>query len=191
LKPSLSKDTCTTATTATTTATGSTLRVGIVGHHSEASVLATLHCHAFLYPSWVPLVLRQPTSFWRFHPLTNCVVTSGTYTEISFGTGSDKDDFALALFQSLSVQHSFWVSFVLRQESLWWRVHQPAPKVYINCRRSSFRWVAALIYKLLLIAWDFWQYKTDKQFVIGWYYCASLLHFPLLESLISALTPSA
>ena len=38
--------------------------------------------------------------------------------------------------------------------------HAFPPCVYIRCRRSSLRWVTALIYKLLLIAWDLWQYKT-------------------------------
>ena len=38
--------------------------------------------------------------------------------------------------------------------------HAFPPCVSIRCRRSSLRWVTALIYKLLLIAWDLWQYKT-------------------------------
>ena len=32
--------------------------------------------------------------------------------------------------------------------------------MYIRCRRSSLRWVTALIHKLLFIAWDLWPYKT-------------------------------
>jgi hypothetical protein len=41
-----------------------------------------------------------------------------------------------------------------------WRFHQPVHCAYIRCRRSSLRWVTALIYKLLLIAWDLWTFKT-------------------------------
>jgi hypothetical protein len=41
-----------------------------------------------------------------------------------------------------------------------WRFHHPVHCVYVRCRRSSLRWVTALIYKLLLIAWDFWTFKT-------------------------------
>ena len=38
--------------------------------------------------------------------------------------------------------------------------HAFPPCVYIRCMRSSLRWVTALNYKLLLLAWDLWQYKT-------------------------------
>ena len=41
--------------------------------------------------------------------------------------------------------------------------HAFSPCVYIRCRRSSLRWVTALIYKLLLIAWDLWPYKTRHE----------------------------
>ena len=57
--------------------------------------------------------------------------------------------------------HLIWEKFVLRILSSFWRFHQPVHCVCIRCRTSSLRWVIALIYKLLLIAWDLWQYKTD------------------------------
>ena len=57
--------------------------------------------------------------------------------------------------------HLIWEKFVLRIWSSFWRFHQPVHCVCIRCRKSSLRWVTALIYKLLLIAWDLWQYKTD------------------------------
>ena len=57
--------------------------------------------------------------------------------------------------------HLLWETFVLRIWSSFWRFHQPVYCVCIKCRKSSPRWVTALIYKLLFIAWDLWQFKTD------------------------------
>ena len=57
--------------------------------------------------------------------------------------------------------HLIWGKLVLRIWSSFWRFHQPVYCVCIRCQKSSLRWVTALIYKLLFIAWDLWQFKTD------------------------------
>ena len=43
-----------------------------------------------------------------------------------------------------------------------WRAHQAAYYTDIGSRRSSLRWATAVIHKLLLVSWDFWQYRNDR-----------------------------
>ena len=67
---------------------------------------------------------------------------------------------ALADVYSCAFPAMSWVSFVLGRLPLLGRFHLPACNgCNIGCQRSSLRWITALIRKLLLIAWDFWQYK--------------------------------
>ena len=57
--------------------------------------------------------------------------------------------------------HLILENSVPRIRSSFWQFYQPVHRVCFRCRKSSLRWAVALIYKLLLIAWDLWQYKTD------------------------------
>ena len=43
-----------------------------------------------------------------------------------------------------------------------WSRFQASHYVDIGSRRSSLRWATAIIYKLLLIAWDLWQYRNNR-----------------------------
>lgn len=119
--------------------------------------------------------------------VTDATVSAGIYTGIGLGTSfgsfttipeeeiifelQDSAHVALValLYHALATSTPvsdlgpplIWEKFVLQKWSSFWRFHQPVYCVCIRCRTSSLRWVIALIYKLLLIAWDLWQYKTD------------------------------
>ena len=43
-----------------------------------------------------------------------------------------------------------------------WQAHQDAYYADIGSRQSSLRLATAVIHKLLLISWDFWQYRNDR-----------------------------
>ena len=56
-----------------------------------------------------------------------------------------------------------WENFMLGRWSPSWRAHQDAYYyAEIRSKRSSLRWATAVIHKLLLISWDFWQYRNDR-----------------------------
>ena len=43
-----------------------------------------------------------------------------------------------------------------------WRHFQAEHYSFIDSKKSSLRWATALILKLLITAWDFWQYRNDR-----------------------------
>jgi hypothetical protein len=53
--------------------------------------------------------------------------------------------------------------FVLGIWSPSWR-YQANQRAYIGSRKSSLRWATALIHKLLLVAWDLWQFRNHYYF---------------------------
>ena len=55
-----------------------------------------------------------------------------------------------------------WDNFVLGRWCPSWRHHQASHYTDIGSRKSSLRWATALIHKLLLTSWDFWQYRNDR-----------------------------
>ena len=55
-----------------------------------------------------------------------------------------------------------WDNFVLGRWCPSWRHHQASHYMDIGSRKSSLRWATALIHKLLLTSWDFWQYRNDR-----------------------------
>ena len=119
--------------------------------------------------------------------VADATVSAGIYTGIGLGTSfgsfttmpeeeiifelQDSANAALValLYHALTTStpvsdlgpHLIWRKFVLQIWSPFWRFLQPVHCVCIRCRKSFLRWVTALIYKLLLIAWDLRQYKTD------------------------------
>ena len=74
--------------------------------------------------------------------------SDGIYTSIGLGNIFD-------LFYPLPEDEFIFESQDSREFALGALLyHAFSPCVYIRCRRSSLRWVTALIYKLLLIAWN-------------------------------------
>ena len=55
-----------------------------------------------------------------------------------------------------------WEKFVLGRWCPVWRHHRDAHYFNIDSRKSSLRWATALIHKLLLTAWDLWQYRNHR-----------------------------
>ena len=67
----------------------------------------------------------------------------------------------LAVLHYLAILHSLWDPLCIFQQWSSLVCFPPANKVFIQCQSYPPRWVIAVIYKLLLVAWDLWQYKTD------------------------------
>ena len=53
-----------------------------------------------------------------------------------------------------------WVNFVLGRWTTKWLVVQNNYYSRLNVRKSSKRWVIAIIHKLLMITWNFWAYRN-------------------------------
>lgn len=60
--------------------------------------------------------------------------------------------------------HLGWENFVFGRWCPAWRHHQAIHYAEIGSRKSSLRWATAIIHKLLLIAWDLWQYRNNRHF---------------------------
>ena len=78
--------------------------------------------------------------------------------EIVFEPQASDDD--LAVLHYFAILHSLWVPLCFSQQKSSPVCFPPTNHVCVHCPRS-LRWVIALIYKLLLVAWDLWQYKID------------------------------
>ena len=55
-----------------------------------------------------------------------------------------------------------WDNFVIGRWGPAWRFHQERYYSAQGSKRSSLRWAAAIIDKLLLVAWDLWQYRNGR-----------------------------
>ena len=57
-----------------------------------------------------------------------------------------------------------WYHFMMGRWSPKWRKVQEQYLTSIKSKRSSLRWCTAIIYKLMLIVWDIWQYRNQLVF---------------------------
>jgi len=58
--------------------------------------------------------------------------------------------------------HLGWDNFVLGRWCPAWRKFQAQHYTDIGSRRTSLHWATAIIHKLLLTAWDLWQYHNNR-----------------------------
>ena len=55
-----------------------------------------------------------------------------------------------------------WDNFVLGRWCPSWKKHQDAYYSSTGSLRTSLRWATAVIHKLLLTAWDLWDYRNGR-----------------------------
>jgi len=55
-----------------------------------------------------------------------------------------------------------WNNFFLGRWTPLWQHHQASYYADLGSRKSSLRWATAIIHKLLLTAWDLWQYRNGR-----------------------------